>query len=282
MSDNVLQILLLLAYLNIALMSIAITVYAISVSYLGRETSRSISRKKRRVTDLKEKLESLSTRLRDEKEIDAMQKEIAFYRRQQGSLEKGLFWLSIRGAVYCPSSFFSASLFLSVVGILDLYYPQLFIVLSFVCVLSGGICLGKSLNSTQDAALEIPKPQFEIFFKSSELKSQQCRVGEPVQISLIIHNVGDERAESTLFVMCLPKGLKVLESDWDKAIELLKYREYGSVFTQVLDFLNVDHYQSQGHLTVVAKEVGTYRILIEGKDRSGVSEHELILQAVQA
>jgi hypothetical protein len=163
MSDNIFQILLLLSYLDIALISITIAVYAISVSYLGREISRSISRKRRRVSELKETLESLSTRIKDEKEIDTMQKEIAYYKKQQRSLEGSLLWLSVKGAVLAPITFFSVSLLLCVFGILEVLYPEILLALSSGFVVIGAMCLGKTLKATEGAALEISKPKFEFF-----------------------------------------------------------------------------------------------------------------------
>lgn len=113
MSDNIFQILLLLSYLNIALISITIAVYAISVSYLGRETYRSILRKKRRRNELKDTVEKLSKRIKEKKEIDAvareidiMKKEIAYQRKQQQSLQRNLFWLSAKGAILTPNFLF--------------------------------------------------------------------------------------------------------------------------------------------------------------------------------
>ena len=163
MNDSIFQILLLSAYLDIALISITIAVYAVSVSYLGRETSRSISRRRMRVTELKETLEALTTKIRDEKEINAIQKEIAFYKKQQKNLEGNLLWLSIKRAVFAPITFFSVSLLLCVFGMLEGLHSEALLVLSSAFIVIAVLCLGKTLKATENAALEVPKPKFEFF-----------------------------------------------------------------------------------------------------------------------
>ena len=283
MGENVFQILLLLAYLAIALISITIGVYAISVSYLGRETSRSISRKRRRVTELKENLASLSTRIKNEKEVGAIEKEIAHYKKEQKQLEGGLLWLSVKGAVYAPTTFFSVSLLLSVLGILEVLNPDILLAFSSVFIIIGGFCLGKTLKSTERAALEIPKPKYDVFFGSTELMTKRCKANTRIELYPIIHNIGDERSENALVVIFVPKGIKVedVAEGWKKALGIKKaipYGDFADSYSQFLDVVNVDAYNGLGGLFVVAKKTGTYKFSVEVKEKTGKSSHELILE----
>ena len=282
MSENIFQILLLLSYLDIALISITIAVYAISVSYLGRETSRSISRRKRRVTELKETIGSLSTRIRDDKEIDAIQKEIAYYKKQQRGLEGSLLWLSVKGAVFGPTAFFSASLLLCVFGILEVWNPEILLILSSVLVIIGGICLGTTLKSTEKAALEIPRPKYEVFFRSSELMTKRCKADTPTSVELVVHNIGDESSENPLIVAYFPKGIDVKRTPslWSKSLAVSKAQpsgEFSGSYSRSARTLNVDAFQQLQKFDVVAKQ-GTYKIPVVIKDKVSRSTFELVLR----
>jgi hypothetical protein len=111
--------------------------------------------------------------------------------------------------------------------------------------------------------------------------TEKCKVDVPTTITPVIHNIGDERSESPLLVMCFPRELEVKRAEgWNEAIEISKYyRNFGSVWTLMLDFLNVDHYKGLYSMTISAKQAGVHKILIEVKDKSGKSEHELILES---
>lgn len=283
MGENIFQILLLLAYFDIALISITIAVYAISVSYLGRETSRSISRKRRRVDELKENLASLSTRIKNEKEIDAIEKEIAYYKKEQKQLEGGLLWLSVKGAVYAPTTFFSVSLLLSVLGILEVLNPDILLAFSSVFIIIGGFCLGRTLKSTERAALEIPKPKYDVFFQSTELMTERCKANTSTEIYPIIHNIGDERSENPLVVIFVPNGIKVKDkaTAWKRALKIKKAIPPGDFvdsYSRFVDVVNVDSYRGLGSLVVVAEKTGTYKFLVEIKEKTGKSTHELTLE----
>lgn len=281
MSENIFQILLLLSYLNIALISITIAVYTISVSYLGRETSRSISRRKRRVTELRETLAKLTTEIKDEKAIDAVQNEIAYYKKQQQILQGNLLWLSAKGAVYTPTIFFSVSLLLSVFGILKVLHPEILLAVSTIFVVIGALCLGKALKATERASLEIPKPAFKFFFESTEFKTKRCKVNKPTRFIPIVHNVGDERSEKPLLVTYFPKDIEVVKKSarWKEALMLSKdKREFGISYSRYVDIINIDQMIELGEFTVVAKQTGKHKLIISVKDKSGKSTNELILE----
>jgi len=291
MSQNILQILLLLSYLDIALISITIAVYSISVSYLGRETSRSISRKKKRENELGETLEKLKKRL-GEKQIDAIEKEMKFvqseivsFRRRQKSLQQNLSWLSTKGAVLIPNTLFTISLFLSAVGILEIWYPEPIVILATAFVAFGALCLGKSLRAAERAALEIPRPEYEILFASSELATKRCKAKTVTPIHPLVHNIGDERSENLLVVIYIPKGINAVSAggSWQRASMISKAKplgEFVELYSQTIDFMNVDHFRALVGLRIVAKETGTYRFIVQIKEKTGKSAHKLTLEVV--
>ena len=281
MSENIFQILLLLSYLDIALISITITVYAISVSYLGRQTSRSISRRKRRVTELRETLAKLTSRIKDEKEVNVIQNEIAYYKKQRKSLERNLLWLSVKGAVLAPTTFFSISLLLCVFGILEVLRPEILLALSPIFVLIGSLCLGKTLVATERASLEVPQPTYDVFFRTSELMTMKCKANTPTEIRFTIHNIGDESAENMLVVGYIPKGIEVKDvgGRWKKPVLFSEEkRKFATVWSVEEPGLNIDTYFTTANITIFAKQTGTYKILIIIKDNRGTSTHELTLR----
>lgn len=284
MSESIFQLLLILAYLDIALISVTIAVYAISVSYLGRETSRSISRRRKKVAELKEKLSSLSTRMKDEKEIEVIQREIAHYKREQKNLERSLLWLSVKGAVYVPTAFFSASLLACAFGILEVLNPEISLASSAVVIVIGGLCLGKTLKSTEKAATTIPRPKYEVFFRSTKLMSKQCKANTPSTFSLIFHNIGDERSENPLVVLYFPKGIEITKTTrgWGKVTTFygVPTGEFEYCYSLAKDVFNVDSYWPIGRFNLIAKRTGAYKILITIKDQSGRHTHEVTLNVV--
>lgn len=284
MSEGIFQLLLILSYLDIALISITIAVYAISASYLGRETSRSISKKRRRVAELKEKLSSLSTQMKGEEQIEVIQREIARYKREQKNLERSLLWLSVKGAVYAPTAFFSASLLACAFGILEVLNPEISLASSVVVIVIGGLCLGKTLKSTETAATTIPRSKYEVFFKSTRLMSKQCKANTRSTFDLVFHNIGDERSEKPLIVLYFPKGIEITRtgSDWSKTTSLygIPANEFEYGYSREYGVLNVDSYWTTGEFELTAKRTGAYKILITLKDQSGRHTHEVSLNVV--
>lgn len=115
--EEMLQILLLIAYLAIGLMSITVPTYAISVSYLARETSKSMEEMRKRRKDLSEKLDELKKRLEIELGVESIKQEIEKYEMEEKELKNRLTCLSAKGAVGYPFLFFVFALVLAAYGI---------------------------------------------------------------------------------------------------------------------------------------------------------------------
>jgi len=76
MSDAILQVLLLLAYLAIGLISVTFPIYAICVTYLRRELWESFKEQKKGVENLKENISRLMEELSGERKDSERFKEI--------------------------------------------------------------------------------------------------------------------------------------------------------------------------------------------------------------
>lgn len=251
-----------------------------SISYLGRQTSRAISRRKRRANELKGTLAKITSKLEDVGEIDAIQKEIEYYKKQQKSLERNLFWLSLKGAVIAPTAVFSTSLIMCIFGILEVFRSDIFLGSSAIFVFIGSLCLGKALAATERAALEVPQPKYDIFFRETEHMTTYCKAKTSKSIEITFHNIGEELSENTLLVVYFPIGILVLKAGgrWRKAPLLSEEsKKFVSLFSADIDCLNIDGYFHSAPIEIRPEQTGTYKIPVIIKDRSGKSEHELTL-----
>ena len=233
------------------------------------------------MTELKETLSKLADRLKDEKEIDMIQNEIAYYKKRQQDLEGNLLWLSVKGAVLAPTIFFFISLLLCVFGILEVSHPEILLASSLIFVAIGILCLGKTLKATEKASLEVLKPDWDIFFTSTELKTMECKTNTRRIIRFTIHNVGDEAAENILMTGYFPKGIEVEEARgrWNKGHLFSKYKqEFMGCWSVEEPTLNVDGFFTTAGIKIVAKQAGIYKIRISIGDKSGKSTHDLTLK----
>lgn len=175
------EILRLLAELSLLFILITIPTFALSVSYLGRETTKSMKHmeKKRKAVEikLKEKMRSLEekkTGLEEiEREINEMKKEIEEYRVEEQMLKNQLTALSIKGAIYYPGISFGLAFLSSVLGIY--YYTKAIspleaemifersLVSAIIFIFFGMVSLLRSLKAVQKAALGSIRKERDIY-----------------------------------------------------------------------------------------------------------------------
>lgn len=104
-----------------------------------------------------------------------------------------------------------------------------------------------------------------------------------MEIYPITHNIGDERSEHPLISIFIPKGIEItkIAENWEKALWIAKAKpvgEFMDAYCFNVDYINVDQFVGLGGLFVLAKKKGTYKLIVEIKEKSGKSEHELILE----
>ena len=210
--EEILQILLLLAYLAIGLMSITIPTYAISVSYLARETLRTIKDMEKRRRDLSEKLDELKKKLKQEPSVTELKREIRAYEEEEKQLKDRLECLSAKGAVGYPFGSFASSLFFAALGVYIFpKYVEIFIIASALLIGYGLYRFAKSLLAIEQAALapeERLLPTFRIAFESGATV-ERYKVGEQKDVVFIIHNYGKEIAEDVVLMIFFPPDFKL-------------------------------------------------------------------------
>ena len=290
MTQNLLEILLFLAYLCIALISILIAIYTIAISYLGRETYRSIWRKKKRRENLEKEVKELG----EKADIDGIIEEIGFYEKEISEIDEKLFYLSVKGAVIVPSVFFLVALVAIIytiqadpVGSIEFPWGQVFMIRDFpilgaiIAIVVGSFFLLRTLFAVQWAASRIPLPKFKVTFRNA-LTKIKYRVNEKVEMAIAVENSGEDVAEDLEIWVCFPpefnvrqgKGYHVELQDFPDA----DYPNYKAViFTCERIHTNV---RVDFAINVkMPKIADSYEIPVDISERKiGESEHELTVE----
>jgi hypothetical protein len=291
LTQNILEILLFLAYLCIALISILIAIYTIAISYLGRETYRSIWRKKKRRENLEKKVKELG----EKADIDGIIEEIGTYEEEISEIDEKLFFLSVRGAVIVPSVFFLVALvaifytiYADPVGTIEFPWGQVLLIRDFpilgaiIAIVVGNFFLLKTLFAVQWAASRIPLPQFKVTFQDESTK-KEYRVGEKVKTYIAVENKGEDLAEDLQIWVCFPpefrvqggKGYQIVLQDQPTADHLN--------YTAACFHIDLIHINTLGVLAPITIEMPNrpdlYEIPVQICERKiGESKHELTVE----
>jgi len=263
------------------MLTMTIASYAISVSYLGRETRRSKWLIEKRKKKLQKELGEL------QKSVDivgVMKQKINEYTEEEKMLSRHLFLLSLKGAILVPSACFFAVIFFSGWSInSQLQDSYLYPTLGFVVLLLGGgfFYFLLTLNTIEWAASRIPLPAFEVAFES-ELSKETFRCKEQKEVEFRIRNIGELMAEDLSILVFFPpefhlKG-KYNVIKQDKGCD---YPDYNAVVFEE-DKIHVDSINPYGIMDVVMPEkTGIYVVPIRIHERNiGVSEHKLTFEIV--
>ena len=282
LTESMFQTFLLVAYLAIALLSMTIASYTISVSYLGRETRRAKwlieKRKKKLSRELKE--------LRKEIDVTEIKQKINEYSNEESMLGRKLFFLSFGGAVSIPSFCFLGALLFAMIG---LHYPvedSLYLPLGMSILLMGaGLAyLLVTLKMVEWAASRIPVPRFEVLFESAVTK-ETFRCKERKKLNFWIKNIGELLAEDlTIFIFFPPNfGLpRKIEAETMKIVKQVSFGDFPDYNALIIshDKIHVDEYILFECISVeMPKKKGTYTVPVRIHERNiGVSEHKLTFE----
>lgn len=180
-------------------MSITIPTYAISVTYLARETSRTIQDLGKRRRELAEKLDELRKKLEDEAGVKAIEQEMAKYKEEDERLKDRQLCLSAKGAVGYPFAGFFVALAVVAYG----YYTggnELSPAALFLSMGYGVYRLSKSLAAIERAAMRPEKvllPDLKARF-SSGASSMSFKVSQQQAVEFMITNEGEDVEEAVM------------------------------------------------------------------------------------
>jgi len=123
MNDAVLQVLLILAFLAIGLISVTFPIYAISVNFLPQQKWENEKERKKRMDELKAKISELTVQLggQDSDTETKMREQLDKYEAEKKGTELRYQYLTARGAVGIPVVLLVLSLLFAVFGIYGFY-----------------------------------------------------------------------------------------------------------------------------------------------------------------
>lgn len=302
MSDAVLQVLQILAYLAIGLISVTFPIYAISVNYLPQEKWETQKERKKRTEKIKGRIAKLNEELsgiaeRDSDRFREMEKELKRSKSELSSLGLRFRHLTAMGAVGLPVLILVISLFSVVVGIHFFYEglqqiglnqirsEQIVLVCMTISSISSVLALVslyQTILAVEYAALRPARTvEFEICFPSGE-KKEKIKCGKETKLS--IGAKPELSVEKIEFCIFLPPEIE-LKSLMKRAFVTLQpkksdHPEYNMI-TMEYGFLYEDTFLAI-KFNVLANKTGKYTIPVSVSAK-GIYEYktELILNVVK-
>jgi len=221
LSEAYLQILLILAYLSIGLISVTFPIFTICVTYLRQEFRETKKEQKKRVEKLREKLAKLTKELsgkwKDIERFKEIQRLIKSYKGELQGLETRLTHLTAIGAVLAPIIFLAIALLSACIGIYFFYQGSGDLVnfsITGSVMFSGAALyyLYKTISAVEYAALRRARTiEFEISFYPSKEETQQVKLGETSQLSIGTRTHEDSVDDLVMYVM-VPSELEIERS----------------------------------------------------------------------
>jgi hypothetical protein len=144
----------IVAQVALALVSVTIPTYAISASFLGKETARTMLQIQRRRKETERRIAS------EAKDIQEMQAAIRRYTLEEQNLKSRLSRISLTGVVGAPAIFYVSALFTTLAGIYESPNPVLgatpvqTLFISLVLIMIGSVFLGTALQAIERVARE--------------------------------------------------------------------------------------------------------------------------------
>jgi len=279
MSEAFLQILLLLAYLAIGLISVTFPIYAICVTYFRREFWESLKEQKKRVENLKENIsrlmEELSGERKDSERFKEIERQIKGYKDE---VKKAPRWayLSAAGVVIIPVGALISSLILTCIGIYC-YYEGLENVVGFLTGTSVVLCGGaiwslcKTVSAVEYAVMRpAPSIEFGVCYESRE-KSQTIKVGQESTLSIGVAPL-EQNVENVSVRIFVPPEIEIKKCRYQHVVQPEGFRLPG--YTMIIfdkEFAVKNEYEGI-EFSVLGKKPGIYEILVEVNGK-GISQY---------
>jgi ABC-type multidrug transport system fused ATPase/permease subunit len=225
LAEEIVRIFDWLALISVGLMSVTIPTYALSVSFLGRESRRTKLELERRKEELEKRTKELANAVRSEPGLSALKKEIAKYDEDIKRIESRLGSMSVRSAFVIPFVFFSGALVSTAFGLVRFVGTTLLALpsdpsagliwagLAVVLLIGGMLWLGTTLYRINEAALN-PETlsSFRMSFDTGAT-AEKFSAGEQKTIQLAVHNRGKEMAEDVQVQVYFPDEFAVPGSE---------------------------------------------------------------------
>jgi len=292
MTEAALQILLILAYLAIGLLSVTFPIYALCVTYLKQEKYASEKERKRSMKKAKDEIIKLTNEMSAEKKgtqrFLELRKKVRGWQLELDKLEQRPYFLTAKGAVLVPIISLLTALLFACIGIFYYYEgieQAVFSSVMFSLILSSTaiFALYRTICTVEHAALR-GAMEVEVVseFKETGTSTHEVKVGKEADI-IIGNRSPDMNLEMASFSVFFPPEIEVKSTSGG---EIASQPETGSFpnYTMVLYSVgfapkNIMH---PIECKILAKQVGEYKIPIK-VNAKGIEESssELTLKVVQ-
>jgi hypothetical protein len=262
MSDAVLQILLLLAYSAIGLISVTFPIYAICATYLKEEKWESEKERKKRMEKLRAGISELTAQLKgeepDSERVTELKDKLEKYESELEGIELGVKYLTAEGAVRNPIIKLVLALVAAGVGMHFFYEGAQQNVILFGCasaILSALALLNlyKTISAVEYAALR-PARTIEFFVKYTKGKeTKQVKVGKKAELR-VFAGTNEHDVEKCVMYVQVPSELGIPETSLRKSV----FSDHTMIVAE-RDFLPKKFAFGSG-FSIVPKNVGKYSI----------------------
>jgi hypothetical protein len=248
MSDAVLQILLVLIYLSIGLVSVTFPIYAICVAFLPKQKWEDEKERKKRIDELKAKISQLTNELKGESQdvsrVTELKAEIDKYKNELESTELRYQYLTAKGAVGIPVISLVLALFFASLGI-NAFYDNADVVLptigAIVCSAFSIYRLYMTISAVEYGALRPERTvQFKVDFGEEGEKTLRVQLNEKIRPMCFFTPEADIE---NLFVLAkFPSELGVTKKNnpaGNPNLYLSEFKRY-SLMCYTLDFVPKD------------------------------------------
>lgn len=296
-SGAILQILQLLAYLAIGLISVTFPIYAISVTYLRKEKWETEKEREKRMERLRTRISELTPKLNgkeDSGKVTELKEKIAQYETELEGTELGVDHLTAKGAVLNPLILLLLALLTSGAGIH--FFHEWNQDGAILCVIfSSGFSVGaiynlfKTLKAVEYAALRPAKTiGFLIVFGTREcatLGKESCRIKMNKKVELFASAGTDEdNLENLIFHLFIPPEIDVVRVVPPSYTSLQREGFKNPWFTMIAREQEFAHKGTSYGVgfSVIGKKEGEYKIPIKISAK-GIYDYdtELILNVVK-
>lgn len=288
MSEVVLQVLLILAYLAIGLLAVTFPIYAISVTFLPREKWESERERKKRIEKLQTKISELTAELKGGQQagerVTQIKQEIERYETELRATELRFRCLTAKGAVGIPVSYLAFALLMVGFGLYCFNQESWYGVVAFGFLSSLFSALAvhrlyKTITAVEYAVLRPARSvDFIVGFNPGYDLSKQVKIGEKVELWISIEP--EEDIEECMMFIDVPSEIEVTSISKEPDIVITKHQ---TVTTIGVSFGFRPKDKGCGYRDFVnARKIGKYMIFIwiTGK---GIHryEKELTLEVVE-
>jgi hypothetical protein len=291
MTEAALQILLILAYLAIGLLSVTFPIYAICVTYLKEDKYATEKERKKSMKKAKDEIIKLTNEMSAEttgsKRFRELQEKIGYWKQESERLEQRPYLLSARGAVLVPIICLFGSLFFACIGIYSYYEGYELQIFGFAVGSLFFSCLAiiqlyQTICTVEHAALRgAVEVELVSVFKETGTSIHEVKVGVVSEIT-IGNRSPDMDLEMANFNVYFPPEIEVKTHTGAGQMVQPGHSRFPNynLITYSLEFAGKNTFQPL-NCRILAKQVGEYKIPVTVTAK-GIEESfaELILKVV--